>query len=759
MLQEVKKGADRGEEEEEGEEGEVKGEERGGRRGARPRDVRESVVGELQTSIATAPLGPPPPPPPMGKNKRAGGRGPGGGGSHGQSLQQQQQLGRHGEQGVPAPPVTPPRAEGDEDDDLPEMGSATKSDEEDGAFGEVDSVGSGMAAFRQDFAPPAVGSLSRSPSGASGSGETMEGEGVDTDDEALMTEISMTTTTAEEARERTSAEPRAWAAEEGFDDEAKAGERDGVDAARAAAPPLRLSVSKGGPKSGEEENGEENEISAVEQPGSSRRRRMTLFESPSAEGGTGGLGESVPSDASCDLGTVNISTLLAEDTMYDVSLKTPGEGGPGSRGLALASQGRMLNRGRSRSPLMRDQSPRARDRSPLGRDRSPLGRDRSPVRRNPRLSSDRQQSPTLLRGGSAQIDGRRTMPRTLMPATKGIGYRVAKGGSKAAKAVKGRVASRSKGAALEHTRAERAEALLRELQLRTGVQDAECIAQGCSVEEDPLAGPRGMTKPVKGLAYKMTSVMRRSTVSFNEWVGFGKKLEDNEVDELWVAAQQQELVLDRLHRNLKAFNEGVRALGELGSRVSCDFLALASGLRGDETSGDARMFIQNSRRGETAKIVSNRALQVRDQLKALQDVHLPQILGDTGWEASLKSSVSDPVKSRREEFPGYGLCRDKLVDYRKDLISYNKKLGKAEAKMAGISQENEARAEHLVEQLPHREEQFERAQKRHDLFRSALIKDLEKLDIERAEFSEKPIEAFAEVCAELSRVLSMIGAK
>jgi len=253
--------------------------------------------------------------------------------------------------------------------------------------------------------------------------------------------------------------------------------------------------------------------------------------------------------------------------------------------------------------------------------------------------------------------------------------------------------------------------------------------------------------------------MRRSTVSFNEWVGFGTKLEDEEIDELFIAAQQQEIVLDRLHRNLKAFNKGVRALGELGSRVSSDFLALSSGLRGDETSGDARMFIQNSRRGEPAKAVGHRALQLRDQMKTLQDVDLPELLGDTGWEAGLKASVADLVKARRDKFPGFRLCRDKLADYRKDLISYKKKRVKAEAKMGGISQEKESRAEHLVEKLPHREEQFERAKKRHDQFRSGLIEDLEKVDIERAKFSEQPIEAFVEVFAELSRVLSKMGAK
>ena len=122
-----------------------------------------------------------------------------------------------------------------------------------------------------------------------------------------------------------------------------------------------------------------------------------------------------------------------------------------------------------------------------------------------------------------------------------------------------------------------------------------------------------------------------------------------------------------------------------------------------------------------------RAKQLTDVMNALDNNVRPLCT------EQLSASVTVPAMQRCDDFPSYQPCVDKRRSYMLDMDAYERKLEKARSK-ANID----------PAEVPHREEQFSRAQRRFAHFSDKLVDDLTLVDQSRFELAGMLLEGFVE---------------
>ena len=130
--------------------------------------------------------------------------------------------------------------------------------------------------------------------------------------------------------------------------------------------------------------------------------------------------------------------------------------------------------------------------------------------------------------------------------------------------------------------------------------------------------------------------------------------------------------------------------------------------------------------GASREQVAARARQLADVMDTLEADVRPACV------EQLTSSVTQPLAQLCEEFPAYQPCVDKRRQYMLDMDAYERKLNVARQQSRDPGQ------------LPHREEQFSRAQRRFSYFSDKLVEDLTLLDANRFELAGFLLEGFVE---------------
>ena len=224
--------------------------------------------------------------------------------------------------------------------------------------------------------------------------------------------------------------------------------------------------------------------------------------------------------------------------------------------------------------------------------------------------------------------------------------------------------------------------------------------------------------------YKLKGAKRRSKQQALVAAGKAQKRPDEEFDALWARVQRQEALLNKIKREGKRYAKAMEEMATASRSIAASIVELA------EIDGDAPPPNEGADRpagtGASREQVAARARQLADVMDTLEADVRPACV------EQLTSSVTQPLAQLCEEFPAYQPCVDKRRQYMLDMDAYERKLNVARQQSRDPGQ------------LPHREEQFSRAQRRFSYFSDKLVEDLTLLDANRFELAGFLLEGFVE---------------
>ena len=237
---------------------------------------------------------------------------------------------------------------------------------------------------------------------------------------------------------------------------------------------------------------------------------------------------------------------------------------------------------------------------------------------------------------------------------------------------------------------------------------------------DPATGRVEIPDPVAAKAstwYKVKGSRRRTSQQMAVKLGKAQKHHDEDFELLWAGVQRQELLLNKIKTDGKRLAAAIQDQADATKSMASHIASLAetSIELGEGPEADAR------------RAVVERARQLMEVMDVMDQDVRPACL------EQLNNSVNKPVGQLCEEFPTYQQCVDKRTHYMLDMDAYERKLQKARQFSKDPAK------------VPHREEQFTKAQRRYTYFSDKLVEDLTLLDANRYELAGFLIEGFVEM--------------
>ena len=237
---------------------------------------------------------------------------------------------------------------------------------------------------------------------------------------------------------------------------------------------------------------------------------------------------------------------------------------------------------------------------------------------------------------------------------------------------------------------------------------------------DPATGRIEIPDPVAAKAsmwYKVKGSRRRTSQQMAVKLGKAQKHHDEDFELLWAGVQRQELLLNKIKTDGKRLAAAIQEQADAAKSMASHIASLAetSIELGEGPEADAR------------RAVVERARQLMEVMDVMDQDVRPACLEQLG------NSVNKPVGQLCEEFPAYQQCVDKRTHYMLDMDAYERKLQKARQFAKDPAK------------VPHREEQFTKAQRRYTYFSDKLVEDLTLLDANRYELAGFLIEGFVEM--------------
>ena len=237
---------------------------------------------------------------------------------------------------------------------------------------------------------------------------------------------------------------------------------------------------------------------------------------------------------------------------------------------------------------------------------------------------------------------------------------------------------------------------------------------------DPATGRVEIPDPVAAKAsmwYKVKGSRRRTSQQMAVKLGKAQKHHDEDFELLWAGVQRQELLLNKIKTDGKRLAAAIQEQADAAKSMASHIASLAetSIELGEGPEADAR------------RAVVERARQLMEVMDVMDQDVRPACLEQLG------NSVNKPVGQLCEEFPAYQQCVDKRTHYMLDMDAYERKLQKARQFAKDPAK------------VPHREEQFTKAQRRYTYFSDKLVEDLTLLDANRYELAGFLIEGFVEM--------------
>ena len=224
--------------------------------------------------------------------------------------------------------------------------------------------------------------------------------------------------------------------------------------------------------------------------------------------------------------------------------------------------------------------------------------------------------------------------------------------------------------------------------------------------------------------YKLKGAKRRSKQQALVAAGKARKRPDEEFDALWARVQRQEALLNKIKREGKRYAKAMEEMATASRSIAASIVELAEI---DEVAPPPDEGADRpAGTGASREQVAARARQLADVMDILEADVRPACV------EQLTSSVTQPLAQLCEEFPAYQPCVDKRRQYMLDMDAYERKLNVARQQSRDPGQ------------LPHREEQFSRAQRRFSYFSDKLVEDLTLLDANRFELAGFLLEGFVE---------------
>ena len=250
---------------------------------------------------------------------------------------------------------------------------------------------------------------------------------------------------------------------------------------------------------------------------------------------------------------------------------------------------------------------------------------------------------------------------------------------------------------------------------------------------DPTTGlvPVGDAVAVKqGYMYKLKAAKRRAKQAMLVSTSKTRKVPDEDFDALWARVQRQEALLNKIKADGKRYAKAMKELSAAAQSISGHIVELAEGGEKEAELGGSSEQPPPAERpagtGASREQVVARARQLAEVMGTIDADVRP------ACEGQLWSSVTQPVGQLCEEFPAYQPCVDKRRNYMLDMDAYERKLRDARLHSRDPGQ------------VPHREEQFSRAQRRFTYFSDKLVEDLTLLDANRFELAGFLLEGFVE---------------
>ena len=237
---------------------------------------------------------------------------------------------------------------------------------------------------------------------------------------------------------------------------------------------------------------------------------------------------------------------------------------------------------------------------------------------------------------------------------------------------------------------------------------------------DPATGRVEIPDPIAAKAsvwYKMKGARRRTSQQMAVKVGKAQKHHDEDFELLWAGVQRQELLLNKIKADGKRLADAIKAQADAAKSMASHIASLA------ETSVE----LPEGPEAAARRQVVERAGQLMEIMDVMDQDVRPACL------EQLSNSVNKPVGQLCEEFPAYQQCVDKRTHYMLDMDAYERKLQKARQFSKDPAK------------VPHREEQFTKAQRRYTYFSDKLVEDLTLLDANRYELAGFLIEGFVEM--------------
>ena len=248
----------------------------------------------------------------------------------------------------------------------------------------------------------------------------------------------------------------------------------------------------------------------------------------------------------------------------------------------------------------------------------------------------------------------------------------------------------------------------------------------------------------KSMSYKMNALKRRTEQQMLVSMGVRAKRPDEEFAHLWARVQRQEHLLNKIRedgaRYAKAISEAssaaVSMAGHIAELAETDLNLYGSSRPeanhpggGSSSGGSGHVTpiggASPSRVPSRAAVVA-RARQLTEVMHALENDVRPVCVDH------IAQAVTLPASRRCDDFPSYQPCVDKRRNYMLDMDAYERKLQKARASARDPAE------------VPHREEQFSRAQRRFTHFSDKLEEDLTLVDTSRFEVAHDLLEGFVE---------------
>lgn len=258
----------------------------------------------------------------------------------------------------------------------------------------------------------------------------------------------------------------------------------------------------------------------------------------------------------------------------------------------------------------------------------------------------------------------------------------------------------------------------------------------------------------KSMGYKMSALRRRAEQQLLVSLGAREKRSDEDFAHLWARVQRQEQLLNKIQTDGARYAKAMAEMSEAAKAMAGHIAELTEeglSIAGDSGAGGGRFHAaggsvssggsgsgpatpaggaspsRSSHAGSVSReSLAARARQLTEVMHALETDVRPLCV------EQLNASVTDPATQRCDEFPSYQPCVDKRRSYMLDMDAYERKLEKAQAKAKDPGE------------VPHREEQFSRAQRRFTHFSDKLVEDLTLVDSARYELAGMLLEGFVE---------------